>query len=103
MLLSSGGLDACSFGVQKIEVKHYFTVDRNCFSAYSRRMDWKSIIADLQQAGNTLANIAKECGFASPGTVHDLKTGLSTTCSWERGNKLIAMHKRVMRKAAKAA
>ena len=61
-------------------------------------MDWKCIIADLQKAGNTLAVIAKECGFASAGTVHDLKTGLSATCSYERGHKLLEMHKRVMRK-----
>jgi len=62
-------------------------------------MDWKSIIADLQSRNVTLEEIAQECGFASRGAVHELKTqARQKTCSYEKGIRLIAMHRRTMRR-----
>jgi hypothetical protein len=64
-------------------------------------MDWKSIITDIQCSGRTLAAIAKECGFASAGALHDLKMTEGATCSYERGHKLMELHKKVKRAVAK--
>lgn len=61
-------------------------------------MDWKQLIEDLQSRGVTLEKIARECGFASKGAVHDLKSGVQLTCSYERGMRLVEFHKATMRK-----
>jgi hypothetical protein len=64
-------------------------------------MNWHNIIAELQAAGWTLEAIAHECGFASKGHVHDLKTGHQKSCGFEAGIKLVELHKREMRKKAR--
>lgn len=61
-------------------------------------IDWPTTIGELQTWGVTLQEIADECGFASRGAVHELRTGESKTCSYERGCKLVAMHARAKRK-----
>lgn len=66
------------------------------------KIDWPKFITDLTDRGVTLREIAEECGFASPGALHDLKSGSSTTCSYERGCALMLMHRRVMRRKATA-
>ena len=60
-------------------------------------MNWKNIIADLCKKV-TLQEIADTCGFSSRGHVHDLKTGKHEKVSYEVGMKLVAYHKRVMRR-----
>jgi hypothetical protein len=60
--------------------------------------DWYRIIQDLQDRKVTLQTIADECGFASRGAVHDLKMVDGATCSYERGAKLVAFHRKVMRR-----
>ncbi len=62
-------------------------------------MDWKTLISDLQERGFTLEQIAEECGFASRGAVHELKTQMrQKSCSYERGIKLIALHRKALRR-----
>lgn len=61
-------------------------------------MNWPNLIEIILSRGFTLQEIADECGFASKGAVHDLKSGQSATCSYERGQKLIEMHKKAMRR-----
>ena len=65
--------------------------------------DWGRLVRQIQHgASMSLQKIADECGFASRGTLHDLTTGKSTTCSYERGDALVRLHKRVMRRKVKA-
>lgn len=66
-------------------------------------MDWKQLIIEILARGFTLAEIATECGFASAGALHDLKSGKQITCNYERGVLLLGMHKRVIRKPVLAA
>lgn len=63
-------------------------------------MDWKQLIEDLQQRRVTLEQIAEACGFAGRPAVHNLKSR-SGTCTYERGVKLVALHKKVMRRRVK--
>lgn len=67
-----------------------------------RAMDWQRIVLDILARGYVLREIAEECGFASPGAVHDLKSGAQTTCQYERGAKLLLMHKRALKQPAAA-
>jgi AraC-like DNA-binding protein len=62
-------------------------------------MDFKKLINELV-ARKTLQEIADECGFSSRGHVHDLKTGRQLKVSYEIGVKLVAMHKKIMRRKA---
>ena len=61
-------------------------------------MDWKKLLADIRARDVTLEKIKDECGFASKGHVHDVATGKQPHIFWERGDALIRMHKRVMRR-----
>ena len=67
---------------------------------YYSAMNWKQLIADIRSRGATLAEIAKTCGFASPGHVHDVANGRQPGVMWEVGDALIKLHKRVMRRKA---
>lgn len=60
--------------------------------------NFQTMIQEILGRGVTLLEIARECGFASPGAVHDLKSGQQQTTSYERGEKLRHMHRRVMRR-----
>jgi hypothetical protein len=64
-------------------------------------MNWKQLIQDLTDRKITLQAIADECGFASKGHVHDLKTGRQCTVSYDAGVKLVALHKKAMRRKVK--
>lgn len=55
-------------------------------------MNWNAIITALQER-YTLEVLAKLAGFASKGHLHDLKTGKQATCSFERGQKLMELHR----------
>ena len=61
-------------------------------------MNWKQILQDLTDRKVTLQAIADECGLSSKGHAHDLKQGRQSTVSYEVGEKIVAMHKRVMRR-----
>lgn len=63
-------------------------------------MDWTKIIGEIRARGYTLAEVAAACGFASAGAVHDLQSGKQKTSDYERGARLIALHKRVSRRKA---
>jgi hypothetical protein len=63
---------------------------------------FKEAIADLLGRGWTLQRIADACGFASRGHVHDVLNGKQISVSWEIGDKLLRLHKRVMRRKVSA-
>lgn len=62
-------------------------------------MNWKKLIQDLLDEGMTQVAIADEIGLKQPSIV-DILQEKTKSVRWETGNKLIALHKRVMRKAA---
>jgi predicted XRE-type DNA-binding protein len=66
-------------------------------------MDWIRLLSDLTASGLTQAEIASEVGVTQS-SISDLKRGTTTRPNFELGNKLVQLHKRVMREvAAKAA
>jgi hypothetical protein len=46
----------------------------------------------------TLEDVRLECGFASRGHVHDLATGKQGSVSWEIGDALMKLHRRIRRR-----
>jgi len=60
-------------------------------------MDWNKLIADLRIRKMTLQQIATYAGM-SKGQVHDLTTHKKKTVLYDTGVKLVALHKRVMRR-----
>ena len=68
-------------------------------------MQWQTIIHYILHSGQgwTLDKIAQECGFSSKGALHDLKSGLQKTCSYERGCRLMALHDRIKRRQRRKA
>ena len=63
-------------------------------------MNWSQLIADMRTKGVTLDEIASQCGFSSRGHVHDVWKGRQARVLWEIGDKLLRLHKRVMRRKA---
>lgn len=63
-------------------------------------MDWKLIITDLHRELGGYQQIADQAGM-SKGAVHDLGSGRAKSVMYETGCKLVDMHRRVMRKAAR--
>jgi len=62
-------------------------------------MNWKNIIQDLIDNGYSQKAIGETSGL-SQASVSDLYVGKTKSTYYEAGVKLIALHKRVMRKAA---
>lgn len=63
-------------------------------------MDWKTIIAELQQLGYTQPDIAKKCHCAQP-TISDLAQGKTTEPRYSLGQALGKLHRQAMAKAAR--
>ncbi len=63
-------------------------------------MDWKKLLSELGES-MTLQQIADASGLSSKGHVHSILTGELKTVRYEVGLKLVALHKKVMRKRAK--
>lgn len=63
-------------------------------------MDWKKIIQEILSSGMTQAAVAEHVGIKQPSLSEILNSETRKGVRWETGNKLIALHKRVMRKAA---
>lgn len=64
-------------------------------------MDWPTLIREIQSRNYSFQQIADEVGM-SKGGVHDLKNGKAKSVIFESGMKLVALHKRVMRRKVKA-
>ena len=60
------------------------------------------IIADLRARKMTLEQIKEQAGFSSRGHVHDVEQGHQKRLMWEVGDRLLKLHKRVMRRKVKA-
>lgn len=60
-------------------------------------MDWKTVVSDLRARGLTFEQIATPAGM-SKGAVHDLLTGRGKAVLYDTGVKLVALHKKVMRR-----
>ena len=50
----------------------------------------------------TLKQIAEEVGLSSAGHAHDLKNGKQKSVAYEVGLKLVALHKKAMRRKSRA-
>jgi hypothetical protein len=60
-------------------------------------MNWIKLITELMDCKIRQATISREIGLSQPAIV-DLLKSKTLTVKWEVGDKLIKMHKRVMRK-----
>lgn len=75
-------------------------LDGVCASEHNQRMNFQQLLSELSEH-MTLQKIADECGMASRGHVHDLISGRQKTVSYEAGLKLVALHKKAMRRKDK--
>jgi len=64
-------------------------------------MNFPNIINEILAKGYTLTQIAKAAGMASPGHVHDLKSGRQEKVTWEVGEALRKLHQSAMRRKAR--
>ncbi len=64
-------------------------------------MNFATLITDLRARGLTLQDIADKCGFASRGHVLDVERGEQQRLSWDVGDKLIRLSRRIKRRAAR--
>lgn len=62
-------------------------------------MNWNEYIQDLIDAGMTQAAIGESIGLSQP-SIADLLNGHTKSVRWEVGDKLIALHKIHLEKAA---
>lgn len=67
------------------------------------RMDWKKLIQDLLDQGMSQAEIADGIGIKQPSLNEILNSDTRTDVRWRTGDKLIALHKRVMKRVNKKA
>jgi DNA-binding Xre family transcriptional regulator len=63
-------------------------------------MDWPVIVYELRLRNMTLEQIGAAVGM-SKGAVHDLMTGRCKTVRYETGVRIVALHKKVMRRKGK--
>ena len=59
-------------------------------------MDFKKLISELNTSGVTQAEISRSIGLSHPSII-DLMEGRTLSVKWVVGDKLIKLHKRVMR------
>ena len=64
---------------------------------YIDRMNWINIIEEITQRGYTMADVARHVGVA-PVTIQALKHGRNEQPRWATGDKLLALHRKLMRK-----
>lgn len=62
-------------------------------------MNWENLIRELRSFGLTQEGIASAIGVKQP-TISALATGKATNPSFDVGDKLRSLHKRMSRKAA---
>ena len=63
-------------------------------------MNWKSLIQDLRDRGYTYQQIADNVAM-SRGAVHDLHTGRVNSVLYEAGARIVELHKKAARAAAR--
>lgn len=63
---------------------------------------WKTIIKDLSESGWTQDAIQRETGI-SQAMLSSMLNGVIKEPTWTRGERLLALHRRVMRRIAKKA
>ena len=81
---------------------HRHAVDRAYRITYDSSMNWQKLIYDIQAAGHSQGWIASELGIKQP-SVSDIANGNTKNPTWAVGDKLVKLHRRVMRANAKAA
>jgi hypothetical protein len=64
-------------------------------------MNWQTILAAIRSRPMTFEEIRSQCGFASRSHVFNLATGKQKTVEWSIGDKLLKLHKKVLRSARK--
>lgn len=70
--------------------------DNKSHMRYCVRMNWKKLIHELCSAGMTQIEISTEVGLAQA-SISDIARGRTKAPSWEPGQKLIALHSRVIK------
>lgn len=60
-------------------------------------MNWSNIIKDILDRGFTLQQVASHIG-TSRGQVHDILRGRQKSVIWERGDVLLKLRKRALRR-----
>ena len=63
-----------------------------------RYMNWKTVITELLARGETLTSIATYVGGITPASIGALMRNPGQQPAWITGEKLLAMHKRLLRK-----
>ena len=58
-------------------------------------MNWKKLIQELCASGMTQAEISTEVGLAQA-SISDIARGRTKAPSWDPGQKIIALHNRVL-------
>jgi hypothetical protein len=67
---------------------------------YTAAMNWKTLVGDLVARGMSYRAIGKVIG-TGPGNVHAIGAGLREDVMWSLGDKLITLHRKVMRRKVK--
>lgn len=67
---------------------------------YIDRMNWTNIITEITQRGYTMADVARLVDV-EPVTIQALKHGRNQQPRWVTGDRLLALHRKVMRKYPK--
>ena len=65
-------------------------------------MDFPTLLKELRDAGMTQVEIASAAGVTQP-TISDLASGKTKKPSFDLGNKLQELHRKVSRRLARAA
>jgi len=60
-------------------------------------MNWKNLIDDLLQRGHTFRSISDDLGV-TPAAVRAMANNAGQQPRWNTGDRLVSLHKRVMRK-----
>ena len=66
------------------------------------QIDWPEKVREIRSAGKTLEEIAREAGFRSLSTVSELSAGKRGRVTWEQGEALLRIHRRVTKSARRA-
>lgn len=66
-------------------------------------MDWQKIVQELIASGVTRREIVEKAGFSSDSTVSEILSGHIKKVYWDRGDRLLAMHKMATRNVPKKA
>jgi hypothetical protein len=71
-------------------------------SAMDKEKSWKEIVAEILDTGLTQVEVAARCN-TTQGHVSSMLRGIKRHPSWELGDKLLSLHRRIVKRRRKAA